>query len=180
MDPERWQLSIERVARPRRSGPRWHFTLALDGQRVFDSRWVTLKLNTERGARWVARLVRTAIEAGVFAPPRGANVRPSHRAPILWTQQGAKDWDDDSVCTYGGYGAHVEWLFGPQGKGGEYYVGVWSPAPKPGAFADFHYTEVLDDMHIRSGDAGRFLAELLIDLASAGQPIPAISDLPQA
>ena len=167
-----WRRGDKYEHRPKRGD--WMVIWRHGAHVVFDSRWVSLELRTERGARWIAALVRTAIDAGVFTPPKGANVAPSHRAPIVWTRQGAPDFDDDSFCRHGPYGGHVEWTNGPQGKGGEYYVGVWCESPTPGGFADFHWTEVLGHVHMRSADAGRFLAELVIDVATAGCRIPAM------
>jgi hypothetical protein len=139
---------------------------------VFDSRSISLHLVTESAARWLAALVRTAIEAGVFAPPKGANVPPPHRAPLVWTQQGSRDFDDDSVARLGPFGGHVEWTNGPKGKGGDYFFNVWRDTPSAGGFVDLNGTEVWSHLRARSADAGRFLVELVMDVAGAGYPIP--------
>jgi len=99
----------------------WIVVLYRDERRMFDSRSVALVLETERGARWLGRVVRAAIEASVLAPPKGA---PIHRGPIVWTPRGETDRDDDVVCHHGPYVGRVAWRAGPRGKGGEHDVTV--------------------------------------------------------
>jgi hypothetical protein len=54
----------------------WIVVLYRDERRVFDSRGVAIELVTERGARWLADLVRVAVDAGVFVPPLGRTADP--------------------------------------------------------------------------------------------------------
>jgi hypothetical protein len=163
------------TSRPRPKGPSWLTVLYRAERRMFDSRWVSLEIKTERGAHWLAHLVRTAVEADVFAAPKGANVRLSHREPITWTHH-TPGKDDDCVCRLGPFGAHVENMRGPYGKGGEYYVGTWREEPGKPSLDLVDYHAVLPHIEVRSGEAGRFLAELAIDLARSGAAIPSIEE----
>ncbi len=168
-------IELVREENVRRREAAWIAVLYRHERRVFDSRWVSLELKTERGARWLVGLVRSAVEVGVFAAPKGANVAPTHRAPIAWTHD-TPGKDDDCFCEHGPFGAHVENLEGPYGKGGRYYVSAYRRGPSDVGGDDlFDFHELVVHVEARSGDAGRFLAELAMDLATAGHAIPPIA-----
>lgn len=157
-------IELVRDENARGRDARWIAVLYRTERRVFDSRWVALELTSERGARWLVGLVRTAIEASVFAPPRGSSVAAMHRAPIVWTHR-TPGVDDHCVCEHGGLRARVE-----TASSGLCFVAV--SAGSGDALCDLRHTT---DVQARTGDAGRFLAELVLDLATAGRPIPRIA-----
>jgi hypothetical protein len=173
-EPTSWRLVVQERVGLRRVRPSWLLVWYRDERRLFDSRWVALDLVTERGARWLARVVRSAIEAELLAPPVGLSSARSHRAPIVWQDHGDSRFDE-SVCEHGGFVGHVGCRTAPRGTGTDYHLRVTCSAPTPTGFVDFHHLEIRSDVTIRTGDAGRFLAELIIDLAGAGRAIPPIS-----
>jgi len=171
----RWRLVVQERVGLRRS---WLLVWYRDERRLFDSRWVALDLVTERGARWLAQVVRRAIEAGVYAPPSRAGNAWTHRAPIAWRPLGGPG--DDCACDRGAYIAHVEHVAGSSERGGGYHLDVTCNPPSPSGFTRLHSRELGSDIAIRSSGAARFLAELVIDLGEAGQPVPHIAGLLEA
>jgi hypothetical protein len=153
------------VERGRARSTSWIVVLYRDERRVFDSRGVSIELTTERGARWLAHVVRRAIDADVFAPPREDGVPPPHREPIVWARA---DGDADD-CVHGAYAARVTQRAGVVG---------WVALVRHGELSVFHSVDLAGDVRLRTLDAGRFVAELALDLAIAGQRIPAASSLP--
>jgi len=159
-------IELVREENVRRREATWIAVLYRHERRVFDSRWVSLELKSERGARWLVGLVRTAVEAGVFAAPR-ASVTPTHRAAIVWTH--LAPGRDDCTCEHGPLRAHVE---NARGRTGVHYVARVYRIGEP---ADVHVFRDAADVAARTVEAGRFLAELAMDLATAGHAIPPIA-----
>lgn len=151
------------IERPRLREASWIVVLYRDERRAFDSRSVSLEPKTERGARWLGQLVRAAIEAEAFAPSSA-----TLRSPIDWID-GAQG---DCHCAHGPLAARVERRTGVSDAG--FRVAVRRHDPP----ADLVDEQALAaDLLVRTRDAGRFLAEVVLDLARVGRPIPHPRDI---
>jgi hypothetical protein len=109
---------------------------------VFDSSWLSLRLEDTAAGEWLRSLVLKNLSSGVFLPPLGHGMRDS----VAQWQEIAKD---DFVGTYAAIEMHVEHLSGPS-KGGSWFWAAGSMSS-----AD------LNGVRVRGVEAGKWLSEMV-------------------
>lgn len=151
-------MEIEILQKPRAKGRSAVWTLVVrtaDHHVIFDSRWISIRFPSEKGAHDFAELILSTQKAGIYRPPPGHESLDGVATGISWSG----DLLDDCVARLDDFVAHAEWLTGSQGrKGGNWFCAVWK-----GDQRLWHTADV--DVVPRSGAAARWICELVIALA---------------
>ena len=149
MTVELWQ-----APRPKGRPSRWAFRVTAGDAVVFESAWVSVRYLGREDAAWLAGLIDALAARGEFT---GCPGHPGQVArPMPW--QG--DLGDDCSASVGDLSCHAEHMHGPV-RGG-----VWYCAAGRGGEALLHTAE--RGVQPRSGEAARWLCEIVIRAAVAG------------
>ena len=149
------EVTIEVFANPhkRKRNDNWCCRVVQDGEALFLSDWVALRLETVQAATWLAELVKRSIEHEFFLPAPGH--RSADESPYHWKG----DMRDDCYTNFEGLNAHAEWVDGPY-QGGNWYCQVMSKQKSHFHTADMRMTP-------GSGSAARWTCEMVISAAVA-------------
>jgi len=140
------RIEVFEKRRPKGRSPLWSCRVFEDDLILFSDDWVSVRFRTESSASWFADLFSRALGVGVVHLPKGFGV--DHSFKLEWSG----DLDDDCYASGAGYGAHVEHIGGPMGKGGVWHCEVDGL---------FHLADV-PGLEVRSCAAGRWLCEFVL------------------
>jgi hypothetical protein len=121
---------------------------------VFESAWVSVQYQARQDAEWLARLIDALAEQGAFP---GC---PGHSSQVASVVRWAGDLGDDCSAFVGELHCHAEHLSGPV-RGGAWYCSVSRSGESV-----FHTAD--RGVHPRSGEAARWLCEVVVCAATAG------------
>ncbi len=138
-------ITVWKFDRPKQRKPLWACRVMKGEELVFESRSVSIRLQTEEAAYWLAHHV----EAVQLIPLQ--NILPK----LFWHG----DLDDDCHACWRGVHAHAEWSNGAR-RGGLWYCSV-----SEGNDVRFFHTADRNDICPKSGKAARWLCELIMTLA---------------
>jgi hypothetical protein len=148
-------VEVWQYARPGGRSPRWAFRVTAGGAVVFESAWVSVRYQAREDAAWLAELIDALAEQGAF---HGCPGHPTS-APLAVRWDG--DLGDDCSATVGTLYAHAEHLSGP------FRGGVWYCSVRREGESLFHTAE--RGVQPRSGEAARWLCEVVLGAAVAGR-----------
>jgi hypothetical protein len=133
---------VKAVDLPKARGRSFVLEVRTSDRVIFDSSWLSLRLETLEAAEWLGSLVVNNLSKGSFLPPNGHGARES----LAQWQENASD---DFVGTYTAIEMHVEHLSGPR------VGGSWFWAAGSMSSAD------LNGVIVRGGEAGKWLSEMV-------------------
>jgi hypothetical protein len=140
---ELWQY-----ARPKGRPPRWAFRVTAVDAVVFESAWVSVRYLDRKDAAWLAGLIDTLAERGVFPGCPGHSRQVA--SPVRW----GGDLGDDCLALVADLYCHAEHMYGPS-RGGGWYCSVSRSGE-----SIFHTAD--RGVQPRSGKAARWLCEVAV------------------